>query len=185
MDSASVPATRSDADRSVNEGGTAASAVEQHLVRVDHIAIAVSNLEKAERWYSEVLGFRCIERRSIEGVRSGMISSVMQAGPVVFVLIQGTNPQSQVSRFIQNYGQGVQHIALQVRDLERFVPMLKDRSLEFSTSVVESPGLRQIFTRRSADTGLMLEFIERGEFSGFTQQNVRNLFSQLEAGDDF
>lgn len=163
----------------------AAVPIEEHLIRIDHIAVAVENLQVAEHWYTEVLGFKCIERRAVEGRKSGMISSVMAAGPVVFVLIQGTSPESQVSRFIQHYGQGVQHVALQVRGIDQLVPALRGRRLDFSTSMIESPELRQAFTRRSPETGLMLEFIERGKFTGFNDHNVNSLFAQLEANDDF
>jgi methylmalonyl-CoA epimerase len=170
-------------DRST--AGPEESPISEHLVRVDHIAVAVADLNVAIRWYSEVLGFKCIERRALDGRRSGMVSAVMQAGPIVFVLVQGTNPDSQVSRFIQHYGQGVQHVALQVNNIEGLVQRLDRRGMSFSTDIVKSPGLRQTFTKRSSQTGLMIELIERGEFSGFTDENVDSLFRQMEASDDF
>lgn len=155
------------------------------LVRIDHIAVAVEDLETAQRWYSEVLGFRCVERRSLEGRKSGMLSAVMQAGPVVIVLVQGTNPDSQVSRFIQHYGPGVQHVALEVRNIEGLVRGLAQRNLRFSTGIVDGPGIRQTFTKRNPDSGVMLELIERTEFQGFTDENVNSLFRQLEESDEF
>jgi len=160
-------------------------AITDYLIRIDHLAVAVEDLAAAQRWYSEVLGFRCVEHRTLEGTKSGMISAVMQAGPIVFVLVQGTNPESQVSRFIQRYGQGVQHIAFQVRDIDRLVGGLTRKNLGFSTGIVDSPGLRQTFTKRNPETGVMLEFIERGEFPGFTDENVNSLFRQMEENDEF
>ena len=157
----------------------------EHLVQIDHIAVAVRDLDLAEQWFSEVLGFRCIERRDLEGTKSGMRSVVMQAGPIVFVLVQGTTPESQVSRFVREFGQGVQHIALGVRGIDRLVRKLKGSNLPFSTRVVTSGELRQVFARRNPDTGLMLEFIERGNFSGFADGNVDDLFRQLEESDEF
>jgi methylmalonyl-CoA/ethylmalonyl-CoA epimerase len=163
----------------------ARAAIAEHLVRIDHIAVAVEDLRAAERWCSEVLGFRCVEQRTLEGRSTGMISTVMEAGPIVIVLVQGTSPASQVSRFVERYGQGVQHVALEVRDIGELVRKLSERGLCFGTSVVESAGVRQTFTRRNQQTGLMLELIERGDFHGFSDQNVTNLFRELEDNDEF
>jgi 4-hydroxyphenylpyruvate dioxygenase-like putative hemolysin len=160
------------------------SAAEQ-FVRLDHIAVAVRDLASAERWFTRTLGFRCVERRSVEGRKSGMVSAVMELGGVVVVLVQGTHPNSQVNRFVDNYGQGVQHVAFQVRDLDSVVNRLRAQDLDFSTGVVEKPGLRQAFSRRNAETGLMLEFIERGQFEGFNDDNVQSLFLSMEANDDY
>jgi methylmalonyl-CoA epimerase len=176
---------RDDTSSVADQTQAATGPLARHLVGIDHIAVAVTSLDAAERWFCDVLGFQCVERRVLEGKRSGMRSVVMKLGPVVLVLIQGTNPESQVSRFVQRYGQGVQHIALQVHDIEPLVVALRHRGLEFSTTLVEGPDLRQAFTRRNEDTGLMLELIERGQFSGFSDENVQSLFAQLEASDDF
>jgi len=111
------------------------------------------------------------------------IGRLDELGPLQ--LVQATNPESQVSRFIQHYGQGVQHVALQVNNIEGLVQRLDRRGPRFSTDIVKSPGLRQIFTKRSAQTGLMLELIERGEFSGFTDENIDSVFRQMEASGDF
>jgi 4-hydroxyphenylpyruvate dioxygenase-like putative hemolysin len=113
-----------------------------------------------------------------------MISAVLKAGPLTFVLLQGTSPESQVSKFVEHYGAGVQHIAIGVDNLPVIAAELKAAGLEFDTTVIEGPGLRQIFTRRDAGSGVMVEFIERlgGDFS---DQSVQQLFEQLEKKDAF
>jgi len=154
------------------------------LTEIDHIAIAVRDLEQSIAFFTNVLGFELRERRKTEGKQTAMISAVLKAGPVTFVLLEGTTPESQVSKFIEHYGPGVQHIALGVKDLPRAAADLRDAGLEFDTSVIESPGLRQIFTHRDGGSGLMVEFIERmgGDFS---DQSVQQLFEQLEQKSSF
>lgn len=146
---------------------------------VDHIAIAVHDLEASIRFYSEVLGFQLRERRETKGEKTAMISAVMVAGPVTAVLLQGTSPESQVSRFVENYGAGVQHIAIGVENLPAMAEELKAAGLEFDTNIIEGGGLRQIFSHRDSGSGMMFEFIERlgGDFS---DESVKNLFEQLE-----
>lgn len=151
---------------------------------VDHVAIAVHDLETSIRFYQDVLGFQLRERRETKGEKTAMISAVMVAGPLTFVLLQGTTPESQVSRFVDNYGAGVQHVAIGVENLREMAEELKGSGLEFDTNVIEGGGLRQIFSHRDPGSGMMFEFIERlgGDFS---DESVQNLFKQLEEKNNF
>ena len=151
---------------------------------IDHIAIAVHDLETSITFFTTRFGFTLHERRKTEGKNTAMISAVLKAGPLTFVLLQGTSPESQVSKFVEHYGAGVQHIAIAVDNLPVIAGELKAAGLEFDTTVIESPGLRQIFTSRDAGSGVMVEFIERlgGDFS---DQSVQQLFEQLEKKDAF
>lgn len=151
---------------------------------IDHIAIAVTNLESSLEWFTTVLGFSLKERRRTEGTTTAMISAVIELGPVQVVLLEGTSPESQVSRFIQHYGPGVQHIAIRVNDLSHIVEQFKQRGLQFDTTIIEGGGLRQIFTKRDIGSGLMIELIERAQ-NGFAAQNVTDLFAQLEKKNSF
>ncbi len=161
------------------------SVLAQHATGIDHVAIAVPDLETSIEFYTKVLGFELAERRRTEGTTTAMISAVVKAGPLTFVLIQGTSPQSQVSRFIEHYGPGVQHIAIAVENIEEVAAGLKDSGMEFDTTIIRSPGLQQIFTHRDAGSGLMIEFIDRSGKGDFSDQSVQELFSQLEAKDSF
>ncbi|HJX27922.1 MAG TPA: VOC family protein [Thermoanaerobaculia bacterium] len=151
---------------------------------VDHIAIAVRDLEEGIKLYSEQFGFQLHERRRTEGRTSAMVSAVMKAGPITIVLLQGTTPESQVSRYVDHYGPGVQHIAIEVDDLPALTEELKSAGVQFDTSIISSPGLRQIFTHRDENSGMMYELIQRlgGDFS---DESVQNLFEQLEAKDTY
>lgn len=151
---------------------------------IDHVAIAVHDLEASIKFYSEVLGFELRERRETKGEKTAMISAVMVSGPLTFVLLQGTTPESQVSRFVEHYGAGVQHLAIGVENLKEMADELKSSGLQFDTNVIEGGGLRQIFSHRDPGSGMMFEFIERlgGDFS---DESVQNLFKQLEEKNNF
>ncbi len=151
----------------------------QYATEIDHVAIAVTDLEKSINFFTNILGFQLKERRKTEGTKTAMVSAVLTAGPLTFVLLQGTSPESQVTKFIDHYGPGVQHIAIGLRNLKQAAEKLGEAGLQFDTSVIESPGLRQIFTHRDPGSGLMIEFIERSG-GDFTDQSVQSLFEQLE-----
>lgn len=151
---------------------------------VDHIAVAVNDLEQSIEFYNKVLGFQLHERRRTEGKTTAMVSAVMKAGPITVVLLQGSTPDSQVSKYVEHYGPGVQHIAVAVENLPEMAEELKAAGMEFDTNVISSPGLRQIFSARDPGSGMMYEFIERmgGDFS---DESVKSLFEQLEKKDAF
>jgi methylmalonyl-CoA/ethylmalonyl-CoA epimerase len=148
--------------------------------RIDHIAIAVINLEEAIAFYTNVLGFTLVRRLEIKGKRTGMVSAEMECNGLKFVLCQGTEPESQVSQLIANHGPGVAHIALEVDDVHSTVDELSGRGMKFDTSVIGGPDLQQAFTSRDKNSGMSFELIKRGTEQGFVESNVQDLFDQLE-----
>lgn len=149
--------------------------------KIDHIAIAVGDLEAAVEFFQTKLGFNLIQRRVVKGARTGMISAELEHNDIKFVLCQGTEPESQVSRLIEHYGPGVAHIALAVDDVESTASELGMQGLNFDTTVIKGPGLKQVFSSRDTNSGLSFEFIERSACEhGFREENIEELFSQLE-----
>ncbi|MEM9493978.1 MAG: VOC family protein, partial [Myxococcota bacterium] len=110
------------------------SVLQRYSTGIDHMALAVPVLQEAIAWYVEVLGFEIAEQRTTEGHATGMVSAVLRSGDFVVVLVQGTSPDSQVSRYLEKYGPGVQHLAIAVSDLAAFVEQMRKRGLEFCTT---------------------------------------------------
>jgi methylmalonyl-CoA/ethylmalonyl-CoA epimerase len=148
--------------------------------RIDHIAIAVRDLEDAIVLFRDTLGFELVRRLNVVGKATGMISAEMERNDIKFVLCQGTESESQVSRLIQEYGVGVAHIALEVDDAEDVAASLTERGMGFDTSLIKGQGLKQIFSTRDPNSGLSFEIIERSGEHGFLETNVNELFAQLE-----
>ncbi|CAD1792157.1 glyoxalase [Xanthomonas euroxanthea] len=153
--------------------------------RIDHLALAVRDLDAAVKLFVDVLGFELVAQRTITGKRTGMISAEVVHNDITFVLCQGTGPDSQVSRLIDGYGPGVAHIALAVDDTEGTMAELKDKGVPFDTSVIKGPGLTQTFTSRDPNTGMSFELIQRSGEAGFLDDNINELFSQLEESGSY
>ncbi|MDP9968070.1 methylmalonyl-CoA epimerase [Variovorax paradoxus] len=160
-----------------------ADAHENLFSNIDHIAIAVRELDPAIHFFVEILGFNLVRRRKVAGEKTGMIAADLNYNGIKFVLLQGTDPDSQVSKLIKNFGPGIAHIALAVDDIESAVDKLSKRGLTFDTTIISGAGLRQTFTSRDFNSGLSFEFIERCGEENFLDQNVQELFSQLERRD--
>lgn len=161
------------------------STLGRSALRIDHVAIAVKNLDAAIAELREKFGFEVVERRDIKTGSSGMFSATVRSGDVTFVLCQGADTASNVSRYIEAYGQGVQHLAIEVLDEHSVVSDLRRRGADLLTDVIRGPGLLQTFTRRSAQTGMQFEFLARSDNHGFDDESVKELYSAMERADVF
>jgi methylmalonyl-CoA epimerase len=167
------------------DAGCERAALRDRAIAIDHAAIAVRDLESAITLFRDSFGFEVVEERQVEGSFSGMDSVVLRAGRVKLVLVQGTSPASNVSRYIEHYGPGVQHLAIEVDDAQSVLEDLRRRGCDLLTGVIHSPGLDQIFTRRDLSSGMQIEFIARSKNDGFSEDNVRELFQAMERENAF
>ncbi|ASP76463.1 hypothetical protein CDO28_34370 (plasmid) [Sinorhizobium meliloti] len=165
--------------------GNRSAVLQNQAVRIDHVAIAVENLEHAVHFYEKMLGFQTVERWSIEGSFSGMNAAVIEAGNVSFVLVEGRSPTSNVCRYIKAFGPGVQHIAIEVDDIDAAFSDLESRGFAFIGGIYDFGGLKQIFSRRDANSGIQIEIISRGSSARFEKGNVQRLFEIMEREDVF
>jgi 4-hydroxyphenylpyruvate dioxygenase-like putative hemolysin len=152
------------------------------ILCIDHVAIAVEDLSAAMDWYCRGLGFRMVEQRTTRGERTGMISAVVEMGGVVVVLVQGIEPESQVSRFVDAFGPGVQHLAFRVADLDHALRQVTAAGGGLDTSIIGNDGIKQVFLRRDAGSGVRIELIERSG-GDFSDESVERLFRAFEVND--
>jgi len=153
--------------------------------KVDHLAIAVLDLDQGIDFYVNKMGYKLDVIRDTQGKYSGMRSAVLFSGQFSVVLVKSLSEGSQIDKYISRYGTGIQHVAFAVDDIHATYQELANRGVEFSTSIIEAPGLRQLFTKRDPNTGMMHEFIERTEQSSFDVRNINQLFEQLESSNEF
>ncbi len=91
--------------------------------KIEHIGIAVNDLETANGVYAKLLGK---PHYKVESVESEHVStSFFQIGESKIELLQATNPDSAIAKFIGKKGEGIHHIAFAVEDIEKEVERLK------------------------------------------------------------
>lgn len=131
-------------------------------MKLDHIGIAVKNLEEAVKFYRDVLGLELegIEEVPEENVRVAMF----RVGESHIELLQGTTQDSAINKFIEKRGEGIHHIAVRVDDVDRFAEALKNKGavLVYEKSKLVSKGSRKInFIHPRSTSGVLLELVER------------------------
>lgn len=85
------------------------------MQKIEHIGIAVKDLNEAEKTYAMLLGAQPYKREAVES--EGVITSFLRNGPNKIELLQATNDDSPIAKFIEKKGEGMHHIAFLVSDI--------------------------------------------------------------------
>jgi len=163
-----------------------------HATGIDHITLCVENLDAAEFLFTAILGFEVVwSARDIGSDKSSMDTVVVQRGNAKVALMQGRDKvmKSQISDFIEKYGQGVQHFALEVDDIEAVCREWETHGVKFSGPLKEGRDgfgpLKQRFTYPLFPaSGLFIELTQRryGEETAktFVRSTVESLYKDIE-----
>ena len=101
---------------------------------LDHIAIAVRNIEEAVAVYGPVLGMKIQHTKIIE--QQKLRICILKAGDTKIELLEPLSSESTVAKFLQNHGEGLHHIALEVLNIDNHLRDLKDKGI---TLIDEKP----------------------------------------------
>ena len=91
--------------------------MEPLLTEIDHVAIAVNDLEAAIAWYAEVLGALVVHREVVES--DGVEEALVRVADSYIQLLTPTRDDSPVAKYLANKGEGLHHIAYRVDDCAR------------------------------------------------------------------
>lgn len=85
------------------------------MQQIEHIGIAVKNLEFSNNLFTKLLGITPYKQESVES--EGVMTSFFQTGQTKIELLEATNPESRIAKFIEKKGEGIHHIAFEVADI--------------------------------------------------------------------
>ncbi len=133
--------------------------------RIDHVAIIVRDIEQALIFYRDILGLVPSEIKEVpsEQVRIAFLPMGGSGGSEI-ELIEPTNPDSSLSRFLEKRGEGLHHICLEVRDIEA---ALRDMQAKGAAVLDKEPRVaaegRAIFLHPKGTNGVLLELLEKAK----------------------
>jgi len=101
------------------------------LVRIDHVGVAVPDLDAAIAFYERTFGMRCVhqETNAEQGVREAMMAVGPDPKGGCVQLLAPLNEDSTIAKFIGRNGPGVQQVAYTVDDIEKVSETLRERGL--------------------------------------------------------
>ncbi len=154
---------------------------------IDHVTLCVKNLEAAEYLFTKVLGFEVIwSARDVGTEQSSMDTVVVQRGSAKVALMQGRDKAvaSQITEFVGRFGQGVQHVAIEVDDIEAVCQEWEAHGVKFTGPTKNGRDgfgpLRQRFTYPLfPGSGVFLELTQRQHGSEASKTFVRGTVEAL------
>jgi methylmalonyl-CoA epimerase len=132
------------------------------IVRIEHMGIAVKNIEEAARLYTEVLGLKVTVVETV--VEQKVKTAIIPVGESKIELLESTDPEGTVSQFIEKRGEGMHHLALGVTDIEAALKQAKEKGIPL---IDEKPRLgiqnTKIAFLHPKGTKILLELVETGQ----------------------
>ncbi len=93
------------------------------MYKIEHIGIAVSNLNKSEKLFEKLLNTLSYKTETVESEH--VKTMFFQTGDSKIELLEATNPASPIAKFIEKKGEGIHHIAFEVDDIVTEIARLK------------------------------------------------------------
>jgi len=134
------------------------------LLRIDHVGIAVADLDKAIEFYAATFGLRCVhqETNQEQGVREAMLAVGPDAVGPRLQLLAPARPDSAIAKFLDRSGPGLQQLAYTVRDVEATSAALRSRGLRllYDQPRRGTAGSRINFVHPKDAGGVLVELVE-------------------------
>lgn len=131
------------------------------VLKIDHLGIAVNSIEEAKKLFQDTLG---LEFEGTETVAEQKVTTAFfPVGDSEVELLESTAPDGPIAKYLEKRGEGIQHIAFRVENLEEALAELKEKGIRL---IDEKPrmgagGAKIAFLHPKATHGVLIELSER------------------------
>lgn len=129
--------------------------------KIDHLGIAVNSIEDGKNFWSGVLG---LEFEGAETVQEQKVTTAFfPVGDSEVELLESTAPDGPVAKYIEKKGQGIQHVAFRVENIEEALEELKEKGIQLidKTPRIGAGGAKIAFLHPKATNGVLVELCQR------------------------
>ncbi len=131
------------------------------ILKIDHLGIAVNSIDEGKNFWSDVLGLDFEGAETVEAQK--VTTAFFPVGESEVELLESTAPDGPVAKYIEKRGQGIQHVAFRVENIEAALDELKAKGIRL---IDEKPrmgagGAKIAFLHPKATNGVLVELCER------------------------
>lgn len=131
------------------------------IVKIDHIGVAVNSIDKTKRFWADVLGLKFEGSEVVEEQK--VTTAFFPVGDSEVELLESTAPDGPIARYLEKKGEGIQHIAFRVENVEKALEELKEKGIKL---IDEKPrkgagGAKIAFLHPRSTHGVLVELCER------------------------
>jgi methylmalonyl-CoA/ethylmalonyl-CoA epimerase len=128
---------------------------------IEHIGIAVNDLKSAVEFYEKVLGLTCY---NIEEVADQKVKTAFfKVGQTKIELLESTDPEGPIGKFIEKKGEGIHHLAFAVENIEEYLAHAENNGVKLIDSKARkgAEGLDIAFLHPKSTSGVLMELCEK------------------------
>ena len=126
--------------------------------KIDHVAIAVKSIDESRSWFEQVYGARYLGQK--ENVEMEYIVAYFLMGESLITMLEGTTPESFVTQHIEKRGEGIQHVGVEVDDLDEFLANAKELGARVSAERTLDGIRKEALISPKSAFGIILQPIE-------------------------
>lgn len=129
--------------------------------KIEHIGIAVKNLDESIKYYEEVLGLKCY---NVEEVKDQKVKTAFfLVGETKIELLESTDPEGPIGKFVEKKGEGVHHVAFAVENINGALKEAEEKGITLidKTSRKGAEGLNIGFLHPKFTKGVLTELCEK------------------------
>ena len=130
------------------------------LKKLDHIGIAVDNLDISIKKYEQITGKKPGEKEVVAAHK--VATAFFPVGETRIELLKGTHPDSPISKFIKTHGEGIHHICFEVENLAKSKEEMSKTGLQFIENISEAGAgdSKVAFIHPKSTGGILIELVE-------------------------
>ena len=131
------------------------------VLKIDHLGIAVDSIDAGKNLWTDVLGLEFAGSETV--AEQKVTTAFFPVGDSEVELLESTAPDGPIAKYLEKNGQGIQHVALQVENLEDALTELKEKGIRLidETPRIGAGGARIAFLHPKATMGVLVELCER------------------------
>ena len=131
------------------------------MKKIEHIGIAVNDLASASIIYEKLFGASPYKQEEV--AREGVKTAFFRCGPNKIELIEATNPESSIAKFIAKKGEGIHHIAFEVEDIQFEITRLKKEGFVVLNEVPKKGADNKLvaFLHPKTTNGVLIELCQK------------------------
>ena len=136
------------------------------MENVDHIGIAVKDLDERITYYTNVLGMKLI---NVEEVKSEQVRvAFIDAGNTHIELLEPLTKESAIYKFLEKRGEGIHHVALAVTNIEQEIEKMRAEGARLLSEQpkIGAGGAKVIFIHPKSSYGVLYELVDRSQTKG-------------------
>lgn len=131
------------------------------VMKIDHLGIAVNSVDEGKSFWEDVLGLKFEGAETVEEQK--VTTAFFPVGESEIELLASTSPDGPIAKYIDKKGQGIQHVAFRVENIEEALAELKEKGVKL---IDEKPrkgagGAKIAFLHPKATNGVLVELCER------------------------